>query len=116
LLLGEATSFAVGHRSTDSLIEKELTMRTSKLCVVAGVLVTLPLAASAQSADTKYCQALGAKYENYVHSMTDQQRGAQPPTANVGNAVSKCGSAPGDAIPVLEKALKDAKVDLPPRG
>jgi len=29
--------------------------------------------------------------------------------------MSKCNSAAASAIPVLEKALKDAKITLPPR-
>jgi hypothetical protein len=35
----------------------------------------------------------------------------------IDNAISDCkGGKAASAIPVLEKALQDAKVDLPPRG
>jgi len=91
-------------------------LNISKPCLLAAVLLSVSSAAFAQSADTKYCKALGASYETYVRSLTDQQRGAQPPTAAVSGAASKCDTAPGESIPVLEKALKDAKVALPPRA
>jgi len=33
----------------------------------------------------------------------------------VPTAMSKCATAPGEAIPTLEKALTDGKVELPKR-
>jgi hypothetical protein len=38
------------------------------------------------------------------------------PDATVPTAMSKCAKSPGEAIPVLEKALKDGKVALPKRS
>jgi len=47
---------------------------------------------------------------------TPPARRAQNPDATMNNAVAQCSSGKAaEAIPVLEKALRDAKLDLPPR-
>ena len=84
-------------------------MKTFNTCVILGMSLLLPLAASAQSNDAKYCAALTDSYKNYVGPSDAQHKGAQR-NAKIGEAMDKCD------IPVLEKALKDAKVDLPSRG
>jgi hypothetical protein len=79
--------------------------------------VLLPAVAWAQqpSTDAAYCSALAQKYQRYV-GQNDAKRRAQNPDATMNNAIaeSSAGKA-AHAIPVLEKALQDAKVDLPPR-
>jgi hypothetical protein len=77
--------------------------------------VVLPAAAWAQqSTDAAYCSALAQKYQRYVAQSTTAPR-AQNPDARMNNAVAQCSSGKvAEAIPVLEKALRDAKVDLPP--
>ena len=72
--------------------------------------------AFAQSNDATYCTALTDTYNKYV--LTSGSRGArQTPTADIAAAMSKCSTSDaGAAIPVLENALKAAKVDLPSRG
>ncbi len=85
--------------------------------VVLGVsfIILLPVAALAQSAsDATYCQALSAKYQRYVGDNDIKHRGLMP-DASVDTAIARCQSDAASSIPVLEKALKDAKVDLPPR-
>ena len=70
--------------------------------------LAMPFAALAQSADAKYCAALSAEYRK-LNTMTA--------TGVEADAMAKC--AAGDTatgIPILEKALKDAKVTLPPRS
>jgi hypothetical protein len=77
--------------------------------------VVLPAAAWAQSTDAAYCSALAQKYQRYVAQSTTAPR-AQNPDARMNNAVAQRSSGKAaEAIPVLEKALRDAKVDLPPR-
>jgi hypothetical protein len=71
--------------------------------------------ASAQSVDTAYCSALASKYQRYVGD-NDAQRRSQIRDARFDAAVAQCQSNSAAAIPVLEKALKDAKVDLPLRN
>ena len=76
--------------------------------------LSLGFAASARADDAAYCAALSEKYQRYMDMSLG--RSAQPQSLDNRVAVQKC--AEGDAaasIPVLEKALKGAKLDLPPR-
>ena len=58
---------------------------------------------------------LAQKYQRYI-GQNDAKRRAQNPDATMNNAIAECSSGKAaHAIPVLEKALQDAKVDLPPR-
>ena len=83
-------------------------MRIIGACLVAGVALALPMAAFAQSADAKYCQALADTY---------RKTNSQNMDAAVPEAINQCNQGNTAAgIPVLEKALKDAKVTLPPRN
>lgn len=84
-------------------------MTTMTKILIACSVITLPFTAFAQSADAKYCRALTDSYrETYSRS--------QNPVAEVPMAIAKCEA--GDTatgIPILEKALRDAKVTLPSR-
>ena len=83
--------------------------------LAAVLLVMLPVATWAQSNDAKYCQALADRYQRYV-GQNEAKRRAQNPDATMDNAIAQCKSGnTAAAIPVLEKALQDAKVELPPR-
>jgi hypothetical protein len=77
--------------------------------LIACLALGLPFTAFAQSADAKYCQALANVYRNAVAHDTS-------PNAEVPIAVAKCQAGDTSGIPVIEQALKDAKVDLPPRN
>ncbi len=81
---------------------------------LAALALALPATASAQSADSKYCAALGAQYDRYVNNV-NLGRGVAPPSAKIEGAKANCANNPAAGIPVLEKALTDAKVQLPPR-
>ena len=78
--------------------------------------LTLPQTVAAQTNDAQYCTTLKDTYVKYV--MSRGSRGAkQGITADVGNALSDCDTGKvASAIPVLEKALRNAGFDLPPRG
>jgi hypothetical protein len=89
-------------------------MKINFVCLLAGASLVLPLAASAQSNDSKYCSALTSQYETYAQDNGGKSHNAPP--AAVGVAMSKCSSDPASAIPVLEGALNQAKVALPPRS
>ncbi len=93
-------------------------MNVSMKWLVSALVLSLPLSlpgsASAQSNDAAYCAALSEKYTRYLGM--DQGRGQQPQSLDARVAVQKC--AAGDAagsIPALEKALKGAMLELPPR-
>jgi len=91
----------------------EETMNASMKGLLTIAAFSLPTAAFAQSSDTKYCTALVAKYEAYLDK---NRRLGEPPqslAAKVG--VEKCKAGDTSGIPAIEKALKDAKFDLPPR-
>jgi hypothetical protein len=83
--------------------------------VALAFAIVVPAAAFAQSSDANYCAALTQSYQRYVGQNEAKHR-AQNPDATVNNAIAQCGSGnAASAIPVLEKALRDAKVELPPR-
>jgi hypothetical protein len=88
-------------------------MNAKNAFAAAGLSLVLPVAASAQSADSKYCSALSQSYEKYAQDNGGKSHNAPP--ADVGAAMGNCATNPTSAIPVLEKALKDAKVSLPAR-
>ncbi len=82
--------------------------------LLPALALSLPCTASAQSNDAAYCTALSEKYQRYLGM--NQGRTVQPQSLDAQVAVQKC--AAGDAagsIPVLEKALLGARLELPPR-
>lgn len=82
--------------------------------LIAGLSMALPLAAFGQSADTKYCSALSSQYATYAQNNGGKSHNAPP--ADVATAMSQCDSNAASGIPILEKALTNAKVALPARG
>ena len=74
-----------------------------------------PLAALAQSGDATYCKALAEKYETYLNNMTS---GKSPKQDSVDGrvALEQCKKGNAAGIPTLEQKLRNAKLDLPPRG
>jgi hypothetical protein len=82
----------------------------------AALAVLLPLAAAAQADDAAYCQALSQQYARYVVKIDNgNTRVTGNPDGMVAMEQCKTGQA-AQAIPVLERKLRDAKVNLPPRG
>jgi hypothetical protein len=86
-----------------------------KNALIFLLIAVMPAGALAQSADTSYCNTLSATYLKYVNN-PDSGRGNQPASATIGEAQNRCATNPAAGIPVLERALKDARVNLPPRG
>src|SRR5260370_33287118 len=86
---------------------KERTMKTLHACLIAGVALGLPLSASAQSADSRYCSALANKYADFL-AATNQQR--QDPLAISARAgMEQCqGGNTAVGIAVLESSLRNA--------
>jgi len=89
-----------------------------RMATIVCALLSFPGVVRAQSttrsADSKYCTALSDKYDAYIDTQGD--KGGRPTPPDVVGALGKCTSDPAAAIPVLEKALKAARLDLPPRG
>jgi hypothetical protein len=103
-----------GHISPsldDRAMEK--IMNTLTKALLAATLFSLPVGAFAQSSDAAYCKALVAKYEQYLDMSS--KKGEQPQNLTAKAGVEKCKAGDASGIPAIEKALKDAKLDLPPR-
>ena len=83
------------------------------LLPVVAVVLAFPAASFGQSKDAAYCAALVAKYEQYLDQ--GYKRGNQPQNVATKDGVEKCKTGDTSGIPAIEKALKDAKFDLPPR-
>lgn len=88
--------------------------RKTLLCSAIVMATLLPIVASAQPADSSYCKALAEKYDRYLDM--DSKRGQQPQNLDTRAAVEKCKAGDPSGIPVIEKALQNAKIDLPPHG
>ncbi len=89
-------------------------MKTRIASLVAGLSLAMALPLFAQSADAKYCADLKDKLEQYVSD--GNEKGSVATSLDVEIAKGKCRSDPASAIPVFEKALKNHRIDLPPRG
>ena len=90
-------------------------MKIQTVYIALGVALVLPFgAAQAQSNNDTYCQALADSYTTYVQDQNEHR----PATPNVGvnEAIAQCQAGDAAGIPVLEKALTNAAVTLPPRG
>jgi len=82
--------------------------------LIAGLALATTQPSFAQSDDAKYCAELVEKYEQYVSE--GAEKGAAQSPLEVEIAKGKCRSNPASSIPVMEKALKNARISLPPRG
>ena len=91
-------------------------MKASIKYLALAVATLSPSLAFAQMNDADYCKALTQKYETYLANPTS--RGSPQPDSIDGRvAVDQCKAGkPAAGIPVLEKKLQNAKIDLPPRG
>ena len=84
-------------------------------CLLAAL--ALPAAARAQqppAADVAYCQAMADLYQRYVIGSSGTGSFGTPDLTTK-EAMVTCGSTPASSIPILEQALKDNKITLPPR-
>lgn len=87
-------------------------MTIVNLCLMTGLVVSLPFAASAQSegrgtpGDIKYCNSLGRSYS----SLFPVQEGM---SASDVMTLAGCDSQTQATIAVLQKKLADKKIDLP---
>jgi hypothetical protein len=99
---------SLDHRAMEKI------MNTLTKALLAAILFSLPTGAFAQSSDAAYCKALVAKYEQYLDQSA--KKGEQPQNIAAKSGIEKCKTGDTSGIPAIEKALKDAKFDLPPRG
>jgi len=85
---------------------------TKWIVPVLGLL--LPFGA-AQADDASYCRALARDYQRYVVKI-DSGHTVQRGSLDASVALEQCRNGNTAGIPVLERELRNAKVDLPARG
>jgi hypothetical protein len=84
---------------------------------VGGVLAAAFVLAATASADTRnatYCDAVVQKYERYLGNASSKRQ--SPQGVETRQAVEACKQGDASGIAVIEKALQNAKIPLPPRG
>jgi hypothetical protein len=102
-----------GKKQEDPTMPRTLVIQATALLMAALSIVLSPLAASSQSTDGKYCQALLIKYDTFIVKASGHAPRRGDNAAEV--AASKCREGDPAGIRGLERALQDAKIDLPPR-
>ena len=86
---------------------------TKCIAPVLGLLLSLGTVARAD--DATYCQALARDYQRYVVKI-DSGHTVQRGPLDASVALEQCRNGNPAGIPVLERELRNAKVDLPARG
>ncbi len=84
------------------------------MSMIVGLSLTTPVFSQTKEADQRYCNALVNSYKQ-AHGQV-LMRGNQPISLEITKAMEGCqrGDTAG-AIPVLERHLRDMRIDLPPR-
>ncbi len=89
-------------------------MPTKRIHLLAALVLALPAAAAAQtqhqarSEDADYCKALARKYSSLRPIFAAA-------TAKDALMAANCDNDPASSIAALEEAMKDARIELPPR-
>ena len=86
----------------------------TKTMIALGMAATVLTAFGVQAQPKDpYCAALVQKYETYLDNWGRQ--GLPPQSAEARVAAEKCKAGDTSGVPGLEKALQNAKIDLPPK-
>ncbi len=80
----------------------------------AALALMLPFSTVAHADDVTYCQALAAKYQATLVKLSGHN--PNPGTAEGNMAAYQCSQGNTAGIPVLERKLRDGKIELPARG
>lgn len=95
------------------------TWSTDRMTYVAVPCGDSPAAARQQAAapltDVQYCSSLVTRYDTFLNK-SGKHGGMLSTDAAANVAAAKCRAGDSSGIADLERALKDAKVDLPPRS
>ena len=90
-------------------------MKVQNIFLATGLALAFAGPASAQSNDVAYCQALVSTYQTYL-GHNSGRHGALDANADARVAIDKCNAGDTSGVPVLEQALKNARINLPSRG
>jgi len=82
---------------------------------IVPVLGLLLACAAAQADDAGYCRALARDYQRYVVKV-DSGHTVQRGSLDASVALEQCRNGNAAGIPVLERELRNARVELPARG
>ena len=91
-------------------------MKIQSICLIAGLALASAVPASAQSNDMTYCKALVSEYQRYIGGTGSGKTVDFDQSAAARVAIDKCAAGDYSGIPVLEQELRNAKLNLPPRG
>lgn len=96
-------------------------MSRTTTCLIILVILALPLVPQAQrgdrTADMRYCAKLSDLYIRYVGRSETGPRAPVRPDAVGGTALAQCEAGnTAQAIPTLERKLRNAGFTLPPRN
>jgi hypothetical protein len=92
-------------------------MTIRNLCGAMGLVLVAAVPAAAQgNNDAAYCQALIAKYQQYLAGYGSSRHGDIDLNANARIAIDRCNAGDLSGIPVLEQQLRNARIDLPKHG
>jgi hypothetical protein len=80
----------------------------------AALALVLPFATAAHANDVTYCKALAAKYEATLVKTAGHN--PSPGTVEGNVAAYQCNQGNTAGIPVLERKLRNGKIELPARG
>jgi hypothetical protein len=86
---------------------------TKRIVPVLGL--ALALAGTARADDATYCKALAREYQRYVVKI-DAGHAVNRGSTAASVALAQCQSGNPAGIPVLERELQNAKVELPARS
>jgi hypothetical protein len=91
-------------------------MKSLHAWLIVGVAFALPISASAQSPDARYCAALADKYSGFLIANNQPQLDSpQQVSARAGIDQCKAGNT-AVGIPLLESNLRNVGLELPPRS
>ncbi len=88
---------------------------TNAKWIVPVLALLLSFSAPAMADDASYCRALAQAYERYVVKL-DSGHTVQSGSTAGSVALSQCRNGNSAGIPVLERELRNAKIELPARG
>jgi hypothetical protein len=91
-------------------------MKIKSIYVIAGFALASAAPALAQSSDAAYCQALAGKYQHYLGGTGSGKTVDEDNSAAAQIAIDRCKAGDYSGIPVLERELRNWKLELPSRG
>jgi len=87
-------------------------MKIQSILLTTGLVLAFAVPASAQPKNAAYCRELGDTYQYYAGANTDRHT-TFGQRAGVDVAIDNCTTGDLSGVSLLEKHMKNAKIDLP---